>query len=55
MCTDEGCPLLLPFTRYHFKLLPEPFSFTTATKPELLVVTPALVILLAFLGCCSIH
>jgi len=50
MLTDSGVPLLLPFSRYRFKLLPEPFSFTTATRPELLVVTPALVILLAFLG-----
>jgi membrane-bound metal-dependent hydrolase YbcI (DUF457 family) len=50
MCTDSGCPLLLPFSRYRFRLLPEPFAFTTATRPEVLVVTPALVILLAFLG-----
>lgn len=50
MLTDSGVPLFLPFSRRRLKLLPEPFSFTTSTRPELLIVTPALVILLAFLG-----
>lgn len=50
MLTDSGCPLALPFSRYRVKLLPEPLAFTTGTAPELLVVTPALMALLAFLG-----
>lgn len=50
MLTDSGCPLLYPFSEYRFKLLPEPFSFSTGTRPELLALTPALVITLAFLG-----
>ena len=50
MLTDSGCPLALPFSRRRLKLLPEPFAFTTATRPELLIVTPALVMALAFLG-----
>lgn len=50
MLTDSGVPVLLPFSRYRFRLLPEPFAFTTGTAPELLVVTPALLAALAFLG-----
>ncbi|HEX9032533.1 MAG TPA: metal-dependent hydrolase [Streptosporangiaceae bacterium] len=49
MLTDEGCPLLYPFSRYHFRLLPGPFAFTTGTRPELWVVDPALVAGLGYL------
>jgi membrane-bound metal-dependent hydrolase YbcI (DUF457 family) len=43
MLTYEGCPLLYPFSRYHFRLLPEPLAFTTGTRPELWVIDPVLV------------
>jgi membrane-bound metal-dependent hydrolase YbcI (DUF457 family) len=55
MLTDSGCPLALPLSRRRFKLLPEPFSFTTGTAPELYVVTPALFVVLAFLGYTSVR
>jgi len=42
MLTDEGCPLLYPFSRYHFRLLPGSLAFTTGTWPELWVLDPAL-------------
>ncbi|HET9896640.1 MAG TPA: metal-dependent hydrolase [Streptosporangiaceae bacterium] len=42
MLTDEGCPLLFPFSGHHFRLLPKPIAFTTGTKPELWVLDPAL-------------
>lgn len=43
MLTEEGCPLLYPFSGYHFRLLPQPLAFTTGTWPELWVLNPALV------------
>jgi len=42
MLTCEGCPLLFPFSRYHFRLLPGALAFTTGTWPELWVLDPAL-------------
>jgi membrane-bound metal-dependent hydrolase YbcI (DUF457 family) len=42
MLTDEGCPLLYPFSSHHFRLLPGPLTFTTGTWPELWVLDPAL-------------
>lgn len=42
MLTDEGCPLLYPFSKHHFRLLPKPLAFTTGTRPELWVLDPAL-------------
>jgi membrane-bound metal-dependent hydrolase YbcI (DUF457 family) len=42
MLTDSGCMLLYPFSKYRFHLLPEPFAFTTGTRPELLFVDPVL-------------
>lgn len=42
MLTDQGCPLLFPFSRYHFRLLPGPLAFTTGTRPELWLLDPAL-------------
>jgi len=47
MLTDEGVPLLWPFTRRHYRLLPEPFAFTTGTRPERWIVAPALIVALA--------
>jgi membrane-bound metal-dependent hydrolase YbcI (DUF457 family) len=32
--TDSGVPLLWPVSQYRFKAWPEPFSFTTGTRPE---------------------
>lgn len=49
MLTEEGCPLLYPFSKYHFRLLPGPFAFTTGTRPELWVLDPALVAGLGYL------
>jgi hypothetical protein len=31
-----------PFSKHRFHLLPEPFRFTTGTRPETLVVGPIL-------------
>ena len=42
MLTDEGCPLLFPLSRYHFRLLPEPLAFTTGSRPEIWVLDPTL-------------
>jgi membrane-bound metal-dependent hydrolase YbcI (DUF457 family) len=42
MLTDSGCMLLFPLSKHRFHLLPEPFAFTTGTRPELLVVDPLL-------------
>lgn len=52
MLTDSGCPLLWPVSRYRFRLWPEPFAFTTGTRPERWIVTPAL---LAGLGVLAWH
>jgi membrane-bound metal-dependent hydrolase YbcI (DUF457 family) len=40
--TDEGIPIAWPLSRKHVRLLPEPFAFTTGTRPERWVVVPAL-------------
>ena len=42
MLTDSGCMLGFPVFRHRFHLLPEPFAFTTGTRPELLIVDPIL-------------
>ena len=42
MLTDSGCMLGYPVLRHRFHLLPEPFAFTTGTRPELLIVDPIL-------------
>lgn len=42
MLTDSGCMLGYPWSKYRFRLLPEPLAFTTGTRPELLIVDPAL-------------
>src|SRR5260370_387636 len=41
MLTEQGCPLFYPF-RQHFRLLPRPLAFTTGTRPELWMLSPAL-------------
>jgi membrane-bound metal-dependent hydrolase YbcI (DUF457 family) len=49
--TDSGIPLLWPLSMYRFKAWPEPFSFTTGTRPETLIVDPLLSV--AFLALAS--
>lgn len=48
--TDEGIPVAWPLTKAHYKLLPEPLSFTTDTKPERWLLSPVLVLVLGFLA-----
>lgn len=43
MCTHDGCPLLYPFSRYEFGLLPKPLRITTNKVAEHWIVTPLLV------------
>lgn len=50
MLTVEGCPLAWPISRVHFRILPWPVAFTTGTWRELRVLTPLLLITLAWLG-----
>ncbi len=50
MLTDEGVPLLWPLSRRHIRLLPEPFAFTTGTRPERWLVAPLLLAALAWLA-----
>ena len=47
MCTHDGCPLLYPFSRHEFGLLPERIRITTNKLAEHWVVSP---LLLAGLG-----
>jgi membrane-bound metal-dependent hydrolase YbcI (DUF457 family) len=47
MCTHDGCPLLYPFSRHEFGLLPEQIRITTNKLAEHWVVSP---LLLAGLG-----
>jgi membrane-bound metal-dependent hydrolase YbcI (DUF457 family) len=50
MLTDEGVPLAWPLSRMHIRLLPEPFAFTTGTRPERWLVAPLLLVTLAWLA-----
>jgi membrane-bound metal-dependent hydrolase YbcI (DUF457 family) len=50
MLTDSGAPLLWPFADYRFKWWPEPFAFTTGTRPETAIIVPVLTIGLLFLA-----
>jgi membrane-bound metal-dependent hydrolase YbcI (DUF457 family) len=43
MCTHDGCPLLYPFSRYEFGLLPAPVRITTNKIAEHWIVTPLLI------------
>lgn len=49
MLTNEGIPIAWPLSRFHVRLLPEPFAFTTGTRPERWVVAPALLAALLWL------
>jgi membrane-bound metal-dependent hydrolase YbcI (DUF457 family) len=42
MLTESGCMLGFPVYRHRFHLLPRPLTFTTGTRPELLIVDPIL-------------
>jgi membrane-bound metal-dependent hydrolase YbcI (DUF457 family) len=49
MLTNEGIPIAWPLSRFHVRLLPEPFAFTTGTRPERWVVAPVLLAALLWL------
>src|SRR6516165_186946 len=48
MLTHNGCPLLYPASRYEFGLLPEPLRITTSKLAERWVISPLLLIGLAY-------
>jgi membrane-bound metal-dependent hydrolase YbcI (DUF457 family) len=48
MLTHDGCPLLYPLSRYDFGLLPEPIRITTNKLAERWVISPLLLIALAY-------
>jgi hypothetical protein len=48
MLTHDGCPLLYPVSRYEFGLLPEPVRITTNKLAERWVISPLLLIGLAY-------
>jgi len=48
MLTHDGCPLLYPVSRYEFGLLPEPIRITTNKLAERWVISPLLLIGLAY-------
>lgn len=50
MCTHDGCPLLYPVSRHEFGLLPEAVRITTNKLAEHWVVTPLLLLALAWLA-----
>jgi len=50
MLTDSGCMLGFPLSTYRFHLLPEPFAFTTGTRPEILIIDPILTAALVVLA-----
>lgn len=39
-----------PLSTYRFHLLPEPFAFTTGTRPEILIIDPILTAALVVLA-----
>ena len=47
--THSGCPVLYPFSRREFHLLPRGLRFTTGKLAEHRIVSPLLLVLLAFL------
>ena len=47
--THSGCPVLYPFSRRKFHLLPRGLRFTTGKLAEHRIVSPLLLVLLAFL------
>jgi membrane-bound metal-dependent hydrolase YbcI (DUF457 family) len=48
MGTHDGCPLLYPLSRHEFGLLPEPFRITTNKLAEHWIVSPLLLVGLAY-------
>jgi len=48
MCTHDGCPLLYPLSRHEFGLLPEPVRITTNKLAEHWLVSPLLLVGLAY-------
>src|SRR5689334_23375686 len=48
MLTHDGCPLLYPLSRFDFGLLPEPMRITTNKLAERWVISPLLLIALAY-------
>jgi membrane-bound metal-dependent hydrolase YbcI (DUF457 family) len=48
MLTHDGCPLLYPLSRYEFGLLPEPIRITTNKLAERWVISPLLLVGLAY-------
>ena len=48
MLTHDGCPLLYPVSRYEFGLLPEPIRITTNKLAERWVISPLLLVGLAY-------
>lgn len=48
MCTHDGCPLLYPLSKYEFGLLPQHIRITTNKLAEHWVVTPLLLIGIAW-------
>jgi membrane-bound metal-dependent hydrolase YbcI (DUF457 family) len=48
MLTHDGCPLLYPLSRQEFGLLPEPVRITTNKLAERWVISPLLLIALAY-------
>jgi hypothetical protein len=54
-CTDQGVPLAWPASLAHLRVLPEPFAFTTGTRPERFFVTPLLWATLGWLAWHAAH
>jgi len=48
MCTHDGCPLLYPLSRHEFGLLPQPIRITTNKLAEHWIVSPLLLVGLAY-------
>ena len=48
MCTHDGCPLLYPLSRHEFGLLPQPVRITTNKLAEHWVISPLLLVGLAY-------
>lgn len=48
--TDRGIPLLWPVSSYKFRLWPEPFAFSTGTRPETWIIDPLAIVALTALA-----
>jgi membrane-bound metal-dependent hydrolase YbcI (DUF457 family) len=49
-CTDSGVRIFYPLSGWKLHLLPEPFAWTTGSRPETMIVTPLLLGALVVLG-----